>query len=100
MRAQQPVGLAWETIPLRTQLDILIYETTQDGHWAIVERWAHKHATRPLLRALAERKRVWGKNRLPRATQEAYAETATYYVSNDRRVMGVRDYLLLMLYCG
>lgn len=100
MRASQRAALAWDEVPQRTQLDVLIYEMVQVGRFATAERWAHTHGTRALLATLADRKRIWDKNIVRRAAQDAYTETATYYVSHDHRARGVRDSLLLLLYCG
>ena len=45
MRAQQPVELAWDEIPLHTQLDVLIYDMIEGGHWVTVKSWARKHTS-------------------------------------------------------
>jgi len=90
MRAQQPVELAWDEIPLHTQLDVLIYDMIEGGHWVTVKSWARKHTSHALLQALAQRKQIWNKNRLPHATQKAYTERATHRMSHSTIVCVAR----------
>jgi hypothetical protein len=97
MRALQPAALAWDDIPRPAQLDVLVYDMIEGGHWDTVGSWARTHDREGLQHALALRKQIWDKNRLLRAAQDAYIETSTYYVSYDHRVRGVRNCLLELL---
>jgi hypothetical protein len=97
MRRQQPAELAWDDIPLQTQLDVLIYDMVEGGHWDIVERWTNTRDSKDLQHALALRRHIWDQNTLPRSVGLAYTETSTYYVANDHRALHVRNCLLELL---
>ena len=97
MRRPQPAELAWDDIPLQAQLDVLVYDMIEGGHWDTVESWTRTHDRERLQQALASRKEIWNRNTLPRAAKEAYIETSTYYVANDHRALHVRNYLLELL---
>ena len=97
MRARQPAALAWDDIPLPAQLDVLVYDMVEGGHWGTVEGWTRTNDRDGLQHALALRKHIWNRNRLPCAAQRAYIETSTYYVSLDHRARAARISLLELL---
>jgi hypothetical protein len=75
MHRQQPAELAWDDIPRPTQLDVLVYDMIEGGHWVTVESWTRTHDREGLQHALALRKQIWDKNRLIGDTQDAYIKT-------------------------
>jgi hypothetical protein len=86
------------SIPVQTQVDVLLAEQLRHGQVGAIEEWAHRHKTSRLIRALAQRWRLWDSNLLPAWVQRSYLETATTYVLHDFRAGRVKPYLLLMLY--
>jgi len=90
--------ILWRSIPVPTQVDVLLAEQLRHGQVGAVEEWAHRHQTSRLTQALAQRGRLWDSNLLPAWAQRSYLDTATAYVAHDFRAGRVKRYLLLMLY--
>lgn len=87
----------WDKLSLEQQLDVLVYDMIEGGHWETLESLRHKHDREGLLRQLAKKEQIWDKNKLLSAAQDAYIASSTFYVSNDHKALIMRNFFLTLL---